>query len=76
MLKGENEWRHAKVISKAGKSVGGNKNFLNINDSVEGIKCIDFEKAIESWERVEEEEILFGTILNTTDIQEAKKKMK
>ena len=65
----ENIWRTGKVKSKAGKSTGKNKYYLNIENQNE-CRCIDFEKTVESWEEIENE-ILYGTILNMEGIKEA-----
>ena len=65
----ENIWRTGKVKSKAGKSTGKNKYYLNIENQNE-CRCIDFEKTVESWEEIENE-ILYGTILNCEGIKEA-----
>ena len=72
-LKDEEEWRRGKVLSRAGKSTGANKNHLNIQDNADGAKCINFETNVEKWKKVEEgeEQILFGTVVDTETVREA-----
>ena len=74
-IKNEDIERRGKVTSKAGKSTGANRfclNVLNMESNLES--CINFEKQISEWKIYEEknEEILFGTILNTKEVDEAK----
>ena len=78
-LKGDEDRKVGKITSRAGKATGGNRFCLNILDIESNREsCIDFEKQIENWEKYEVqkendfEEILFGTILKTKEVEEAK----
>ena len=79
-LKNNEDIYIAKVLSKAGKSTGANRYCLNVCNLQSDEKiCIDFGKHIDKWKRYddhdkhnEDEEILFGTVLETREVKEAK----
>ena len=66
---GEETWHEAVIISKAGKSTGRNKFYLNIKDYDEDHpKCIDWENGVKIWKPSTENQIV-EEILITKKVQ-------
>ena len=67
---GEETWHKAVIISKAGKSTGRNKFYLNIKDYDEDRpKCIDWENGVKTWKPSTENKIVEEEILITKKVE-------